>query len=141
MPFWEAIPIVGKVLTGVIDLVSEGIEDKDEANRVTAQLTKVFNSADLTKFTSLLQAQVTVLVAEITGKSWLQRNWRPLLMAEFGAIILNNYILAPYITALFGVTIIMEIPPDMWALLKLGVSGYVVGRSVEKGLEIWKGRK
>jgi len=141
VPFWEAIPIVGKVLTGVIDLVSEGIEDKDEANRVTAQLTKVFNSADLTKFTSLLQAQVTVLVAEITGKSWLQRNWRPLLMAEFGAIILNNYILAPYITALFGVTIIMEIPPDMWALLKLGVSGYVVGRSVEKGLEIWKGRK
>ncbi len=137
--FWEAIPVVGKVLTGVMDLISEGIEDKDEANKVRAQLTQVFNNSDLTKFTTLLQSQVKVIVAEITGKSWLQRNWRPLLMAEFGAIILNNYILYPYFKAMFGWDIIMEIPPDMWALLKLGVGGYVLGRSVEKGIDKWKG--
>lgn len=140
MAFWSAIPVIGKVLNGVIDLIGESIEDKDEANKLKASLTEIFNKADLTKFTALLNAQVKVIVAEITGKSWLQRNWRPLLMAEFGVIILNNYILHPYLNALFGISITMPIPPDMWALLKLGVSGYVVGRSVEKGLEIWKGK-
>jgi len=32
-----------------------------------------------------------------------------------------------------------DIPPDMWDLLKLGIGGYVVGRSVEKGVKVWKG--
>ena len=31
-----------------------------------------------------------------------------------------------------------DIPPDMWDLLKLGVGGYVVGRSAEKGIKAWK---
>ena len=31
-----------------------------------------------------------------------------------------------------------DIPPDMWDLLKLGVGGYVLGRSVEKGVKVWK---
>lgn len=140
MAFWEAIPIVGDVLKGVIGLVDEAIEDKDEANKLKAQLSTVFNNADLTKFVELIKAQASIIVAEVKGSSWLQRNWRPLLMAEFGAIILNNYILHPYLNALFGINIVMQIPPDMWALLKLGVSGYIVGRSAEKGIELWKGK-
>jgi len=31
-----------------------------------------------------------------------------------------------------------DIPPDMWELLKLGVGGYVLDRSVEKGVRVWK---
>lgn len=31
-----------------------------------------------------------------------------------------------------------DIPPDMWDLLKLGVGGYVVGRSAEKSIKTWK---
>jgi hypothetical protein len=26
----------------------------------------------------------------------------------------------------------------MWELLKIGVGGYVVGRSVEKGVKVWR---
>ena len=32
----------------------------------------------------------------------------------------------------------LEIPPDMWGLLKLGLSGYIVGRSGEKMVTAWK---
>jgi hypothetical protein len=32
----------------------------------------------------------------------------------------------------------VPLPPDMRDLLKIGVGGYVVGRSVEKGVRVWK---
>lgn len=78
--------------------------------------------------------QSSVIIAEAQSESWLTKNWRPLIMAMFGTIICNNYILLPYIELLFGpeYAVKLEIPPDMWQLLKLGLSGYVVGRSLEK---------
>jgi hypothetical protein len=33
---------------------------------------------------------------------------------------------------MFHVGLALAIPPDMWDLLKLGVGGYVMGRSAEK---------
>jgi len=39
----------------------------------------------------------------------------------------------------FGVPM-LPLPPDMWELLKIGVGGYIVGRSVEKGVKVWKDR-
>jgi len=140
MAWFTAIPIIGKVLDGVIGLVDQAVEDKDKANELKAQLTQVFNTADLTKFTQQLQSQTDIIVAEATGKSWLQRNWRPGLMALFGIIIFNNYILNPWLSAMFSINVVMEIPPEMWGLLKLGIGGYVVGRSVEKGISTWKNK-
>lgn len=138
MSFLAAIPVVGKILDGVIGLVDKAVLDKDEAERLKAQLTEVFNKSDLERFTTEIKAQADVIMAEASGQSWLQRNWRPGLMALFGLIIFNNYILNPWLSAMFSINIVMEIPPDMWALLKLGVGGYIVGRSTEKAVEVWK---
>lgn len=84
--------------------------------------------------TKTAELQSSVIIAEAKGQSWLQRNWRPLLMAMFGVIVANNYIIMPYIQMFCGAKYVvsLKIPPDMWSLLKLGVSGYIVGRSVEK---------
>jgi len=80
------------------------------------------------------ELQSSVIIAEAQGESWLQRNWRPLLMVMFGVIIGNNYIIMPYVEMFAGAeyAVRLEIPTDMWSLLKLGVSGYIVGRSAEK---------
>lgn len=59
-----------------------------------------------------------------------------MLMCLFGLIIANNYLIVP----LLG-TPMADIPPDMWELLKLGVGGYVIGRSVEKGVKVWSDGK
>jgi len=82
----------------------------------------------------IVQVQSSVIIAETKSESWLARNWRPLLMTMFGVIIANNYIVMPYIEMFAGpkYAVALKIPPDMWSLLKLGVSGYVVGRSAEK---------
>jgi len=55
-------------------------------------------------------------------------------MLVFVAIIANNYIVAPYLQAMFHVGLTLTIPPEMWDLLKLGSGGYVAGRSMEKAV-------
>ena len=32
----------------------------------------------------------------------------------------------------------LAIPPDMWDLLKIGIGGYTVGRTVEKSVKSYK---
>jgi len=59
-------------------------------------------------------------------------------MLTFVAIIANNYILAPYLQAMFGWSVALDIPPDMWDLLKLGLGGYMIGRSGEKIAQVYK---
>jgi hypothetical protein len=138
---WQSIPVVGKLIGGIFDLVGEAVEDKDERNRIKAELTKVLENADLTKFTSLVQAQTAVLVAEVQGKSWLQRNWRPILMLVIVAIVGNNFILYPYLSMFTTKAVVLDLPESLYNLMAIGVGGYVVGRSTEKSLEIWKGKK
>lgn len=126
----SALPaIIGPLLSGLVGVIDQAVEDKDQATAIKARLNELAMSGALKE----LEAAAQVIVAEAQGESWLQRNWRPLLMVMFGVIIANNYIVVPIFN-----TPAADIPPDMWALLKLGVGGYVVGRTVEKGLKTWK---
>ena len=94
----------------------------------------------LTEFeTNLQNARSRVIEAEAKGESSLQRNWRPIVMIVFTFIIANNFILVPYATALTTINIpTLQIPPDMWNLITLGLTGYVMGRSGEKMMKAYK---
>ncbi len=121
--------IIGPLVSSLLGVVDKAVEDKDLANQIKARLNEQALNGSLKE----LESAASIIVAEAQGESWLQRNWRPLLMVLFGTIIANNYMLVP----IFG-TPAAEIPPDMWDLLKLGVGGYVVGRTAEKSLKAWK---
>jgi len=77
----------------------------------------------------LTKVQSNVVIAEIQGQSWLQRNWRPILMFLCIIIIGWNYIIVPIIG--HGLKP-MVLPKELWTLLTIGVGGYVGGRTVEK---------
>ena len=141
MSIFSSIPLIGKIIDKGFDLIDEVVEDKDEANALKAELTAKWQDVDLNKYIEQIQAQSAVIVAEAKGDSWLQRNWRPGIMAMFGFIVFNNYVLYPYLSLLWPAAPILETPPELWALMKLGISGYIVGRSTEKGIELWKGKK
>ncbi|MBC8267611.1 MAG: hypothetical protein H8E36_02580 [Rhodospirillaceae bacterium] len=121
--------IIGPLIGGLFGLIDKSVEDKDQAARIKANLQEMVLTGQIKE----IEAAASIIAAEANGESWLQRNWRPLLMCLFGLIIANNYLIVP----LLG-TPMATIPPDMWELLKLGVGGYVVGRSVEKGVRVWK---
>ena len=75
----------------------------------------------------LLDAQKEVITTEAKGESWIQRNWRPLLMLVCIFIVLNNYVLVPYFQIPAAV-----LDEHIWRLIEVGTGGYIAGRSLEK---------
>ena len=122
------LPVINKVVGKVANVVDKMVVDKDLREKLKHELSLIIHQ----EFIAELQARKEIIVAEITGHSWLQRNWRPLAMLLFLVIILNNYILYPYLKLFFAQAPKMEVPSEMWDLLKLGMTGYIVGRTAEK---------
>ena len=119
---------VGAIASPLFDVIDQAVTDKDEANRLKQQVKeKLIDSQD-----SALKARMQIVLAEATGESWVQRSWRPILMLVIVAIVANNYLLAPYLGAMFGVGLTLELPDALWDLMTMGVGGYIAGRSAEK---------
>jgi len=108
-----------KDLLGGLDKLFTSKEEKIKAENIIKQIL-------IEKQLELQQMQTDVILAEAKG-NWLQRSWRPILMLSFGFIVIYVKFIAP----VFGLTIpALEI--EFWELLKIGIGGYVVGRSAEK---------
>ena len=121
-PITELVKGIG----GVIDSVSTTSEEKLAAQAKLFELQSAF-TVKLTELDSQFAAeQAKVVIAEAQSESWLTRNWRPILMLTFTYIIAHNYIIAPVFSAPS-----LPIPDQMWELLKLGIGGYIGGRSAE----------
>ncbi|MDC8443747.1 hypothetical protein JJO83_13750 [Halomonas aquamarina] len=129
----KALGAIASPLFGVID---KAVTDKDEANRLKQEIQAQLIDAD----NSALKSQMEIVLAEAKGDSWLQRNWRPLLMTTIVAIIANNYLVAPYLGAMLGVGLQLDLPERLWDVMTLGVGGYIAGRSGEKIARTVKGK-
>lgn len=126
--------IAGGLLTIGSKLIDHFFPDKEEAEKRKLELFEQIQSGQMKELESAAQ----VIQAEAKSEHWLAATWRPITMLTFVAIIANNYILYPYLSLFFPDAPMLEIPPDMWDLLKIGLGGYVVGRSAEKGIKLWK---
>ncbi len=111
----------------VIDEFHTSTEEKLQAKIRLYALANETIATLLTYQTKLAEYQARVIMTETTGHSWLQRNWRPITMLVFVAIIVYNHVLAP----IFGLTP-APIPGNLWDVIKIGLGGYVIGRSAEK---------
>lgn len=124
---------IAKLFTKGLDVVDKFVEDKDKRNELKAALESRFMELATQELVTIIETQKEVLVAEIKGDNWLQRNWRPLLMLTIIVIIFNNYVAAPYIMLFFpGKALMLDLPGWMGALLTTGVGGYISARTIEK---------
>ncbi|MDO9535086.1 MAG: 3TM-type holin [Bacillota bacterium] len=139
MDFFTTLPVIGKIIEKGLDVVDQFVEDKDQANKIKAAITEKINEQDHKKVIEEIRASAEIIKTEATG-SWLQKNWRPMLMLTIIAIIFNNYVLFPYLSMFTSKAVILELPGGLWALLNVGVGGYVAGRSAEKIFSLRKGR-
>lgn len=129
--------IISTIIGPLFGVIDEAVTDKDKAAQLKAniQMKLLSLSGEETKHAT------NVLLAEIGGESWLQRNWRPILMLSIVGIVVNNYILYPYLS-LFGVpATVLELPTELFNLMTVGVGGYVVGRSGEKIMKAYTDRQ
>ena len=70
----------------------------------------------------LLQAKENIIVAETKSDSFLTANWRPITMLTLLFMIVADG---------FG-WLASPLPEDAWTVIKIGLGGYVTGRSLEK---------
>lgn len=104
-----------KSVGSIIDNLSTSDQEKLKAK---AELTEIVFSA----LNNLQNAQRDIILAEAKG-NWLQRSWRPLVMLTFTVmIVVGGFTTIPYLAD----------SSPFWVLLKIGLGGYVIGRSAEK---------
>jgi hypothetical protein len=125
--------ILGTGVKETIDSIGTAIDRIDKSDEKLElqlkykQLLTTLEGACIDYESKLLESRSRIIDTEAKGESWLQRNWRPLLMCICMFIIFTNYVLVPF----------FHIPPailddHIWSLMEMGVGGYVAGRSLEK---------
>jgi len=122
-------------LFSLIDSLHVSEEEKLRARRELLDAYAAWSEELLRYERALFEAQAAAIQAEAAGSSWIQRNWRPLTMLSFLFLILYSYFLSP----VFGFPRV-ELPPELWSLIRIGLGGYVVGRSAEKIARTVKGK-
>lgn len=112
----------------IIGLVSKAIDkifpDPAERAKAKATLLELEQRGELAE----LQSATQVIVAEASG-SWLQKSWRPITMLVFLFLVVMDS---------FGF-LASPLAPQAWTLLQIGLGGYVVGRTAEKTMKLYKG--
>ena len=126
--FWSAVvKPIAEVVNNVIDKFAMDESEKAELKQqVTMEL--------LRQDDSLLQASKDIIVAEAQGDSSIQRSWRPIVMLWFA------FLIGMYWTGWIGSKIPDEVVIQLLEIVKIGLGGYVVGRSGEKMVKAWKGK-
>ncbi|MCA9742790.1 MAG: hypothetical protein H6695_19165 [Deferribacteres bacterium] len=122
MGIFSFISNIIKPATDLIDSVTTTEEEKLELKKQMQQIENAFQSKVLEYETKLMENQASIIKAEATGASWLQRSWRPITMLTFLALVVLDS---------FG-WLANSLAPEAWTLLQIGLGGYVVGRSAEK---------
>lgn len=115
-------------ITKLVDSLhtSEGEKLAIKAELLRAQTEFAAKALDYEK--RLFEVQGDIITTESKADSWLTRSWRPLTMMTFVGLVVWFYM---------GKTFNWPTPDDLFVgelfgLIKLGLGGYVIGRSVEK---------
>lgn len=114
--------VLSTLLPNVKDVIRTFIPDPTKAAEAEAKLNEIL----LNHENARMKAQRDVIVAEAKGESWLQRNWRPLTMLTFVAIIIS------YAFGWTSPDLDKDIVGKMFDIMQIGIGGYIIGRSAEK---------
>ena len=109
-----------KPLAGLVDDLHTSDEERLQLKVALDKLHNEFASKALDYEQSIMEAKTSIIVAEAQSPHMITSIWRPVTMLTFVFLIVWSQFTG------------MEIPPDLWFVVKLGLGGYVVGRSAEK---------
>ena len=120
--------MISSLIAPVLGIIEKLIPDKEAQAKAKIELLSLAQAGQLKE----LEAAMSTITAEAKSEHWIVAAWRPITMLTFVAIIANNYLLYPYLTLFWDSAPMLELPESLWELLKIGLGGYVVGRSSEK---------
>jgi len=119
------LAMVSDIFTPLGKIIDDVHTSTEERLTAQAEIMRLHNAALMMAVQveqQQLAARTQLIAAEAAGQSWLQRNWRPLTMLSFLGLVIADS---------FGL-LVFRLSDEAWALLQIGLGGYVVGRSAEK---------
>lgn len=124
---------IGSVVGDVVDSVGDAADDLFTSDQERAKARRLMRKVEVQLEEKLLEVKRTLIEkrgdavkAEIQGESWLQRSWRPLTMLFFVLVIGGHWF------GFAGQNVDPSTVQSLYGLVKLGLGGYVIGRSAEK---------
>ena len=123
----------GEAIQGTLEGVGELTKDVRQAitGEVSADKKAELQAKLLTIESDVKKTQADIIVAEAGGESWLQRNWRPIVMLIFAGLVCAHW---------FGATpenLNQESIEGLLDIVKIGIGGYVIGQSAESVAKNW----
>lgn len=119
------LDILSSIFKPVTDIVDHLTVSGDEKARLQGAVIQAqFSAASqaMAYEQQLLAAKSSIITAEANSQSWIARNWRPITMLTFLVLVVcDSFGWLPF-----------RLASQAWELLKIGLGGYVIGRSVEK---------
>lgn len=127
--WWQKIFSGGDTIKGTLE--GAGTLAKDIRSAITGEINpekKAELQSKLLDFEgTVLKVRADIIMTEANGQSWLQRSWRPVTMLTFLVlVVLDSFGVLPF-----------RLSEEAWALLKIGLGGYVIGRSAERVATNW----
>ena len=123
--------LVGPILGKVVDLFKAYKDGKLNELEVKAEVER----AILDTIDDVAKTQADVIMAEMRGENWLQRNWRPMAAVSFTFIVLFYGLITPIMVSWFGwppVRVGDILLLKIIDLVTICLGGYIGFRSIEK---------
>lgn len=126
--------LIDNPISAVSDVVNTVITrlfpDKTQQALARAELDKMKQSGEL----KVVVSAAGIIQAEAKSEHWLTATWRPIVMLSFTALVVAYWL---------GITA-PNLPSEqvlaLLGIIKIGLGGYVIGRSAEKTVKAWKSK-
>lgn len=125
------LSFIGEIFKPAAKLIDDLHTSDEEKLTLKNKLTVIQNqmhSKIIDYETKLLSSQTSIITAEANGQSWIQRNWRPITMLTFLALVVCDSF----------AWLANPLALEAWTLLQIGLGGYVVSRGGEKMIKTLK---
>jgi len=126
---------VGSLIGLGKELISRVWPDPQQQAEELRKLKELEQSGDLAElqaYIQILQGRVSIIKEEASSEHFITATWRPITMLTFTGLVVARWLGF----SAEGITEAEYI--QLWEILKLGIGGYVVGRSGEKIMKVYK---
>jgi hypothetical protein len=121
--------ILGPILGLVNTVVDKIFPDATKAEEIKAQVALAAMKGEFDIQLASINAVNQTMQTEANSTHWAQWMWRPMIGFSFAAVIINNFILMPYLAKWLTP---IQIPSEVWTAMLVVLGASAAGRSWEK---------
>ena len=135
--------LTGPLVSAVLDVFERAQKAKMDRTAIETELRRVVAEQIAKVAATEITARRDVIIAELKGEGWLQRNWRPLVATSFAAVLLFYAIILPIAVDWFGappVRVGDKLLGWIMQTVMIALGGYIGGRTLEKMTRFLGGR-